>query len=116
MGWKKTGAALALGLLSGALAGCVYQQVPAPPPGPWPASPAPPAGGPHLAWLALLAAGLVTLVGVGLRFFHSQQAQEGGPPADREDAALLRTARDALGMLVRKRLRRLAPLWPGRRK
>ncbi|RJX29187.1 MAG: hypothetical protein C4525_14920 [Desulfarculus sp.] len=110
------GAALALGLLLGAAAGCVYQEVQPHPPVYWPSPAAPPQAGPHLAWLALLAAGLVTLVGVGLRFFHGAQAQEDGPPLDREDAALLRTARDALGLLLRKHLRRLAPLVLGRRR
>ena len=33
-----------------------------------------------------------------------------GPPMDREEMALLRTARDALTFLVKKRLRRLRPV------
>lgn len=109
----KLGPLLILGIFS-QLTGCVLLQVQAPPPAYWPERAAPPEAGGHLGWLLLLAAGLGLSVWVGLRMFHGLQAGQGGPPLDREDAALMRTARDALALLLRKHLRRLALFIPGR--
>ncbi len=57
-----------------------------------------------------MALGLVLFVGVGLRMFFSFQAGRGAGHMDREEAALLRTAVDALGMLIKRRLKRLKPV------
>lgn len=106
---KKLGTALSLGIISLA-AGCVYQYGGPPLEAYWPAPSRPPGSGGHLAWWAVLGVGLVLFVWMGLRMFLGFQANRGGQPLDREDAALLRTARDALAMLLKKRLKRLKPV------
>ncbi|MCB2225719.1 MAG: hypothetical protein KQH53_03495 [Desulfarculaceae bacterium] len=74
----------------------------------WPPPPPPPPTdhatlGLYLA-LALL---FLLFVGVGLAARRAWLRAGGLAPLDREDAALLRTARDALTYLVRRRARRL---------
>jgi hypothetical protein len=103
------GAALSLGIMSLAV-GCVYQYGGPPLEAYLPAPSRPPGSGNHLVWWAVLGVGLVLFVWVGLRMFLGFQANRGGQPLDREDAALLRTARDALAMLLKKRLKRLKPV------
>ena len=100
---------MSLGILGLAM-GCVYRYAGPPLGAYWPAPPHPPGSGNHMVWWAMLAVGLVLFVWVGLRMFLGFQARQDGQPLDREDAALLRTARDALAMLVKKRLKRLKPV------
>lgn len=42
-----------------------------------------------------------------MAFWRVRQRREDCLPLDREDQALLRTARDALGYLIKRRMRRL---------
>lgn len=100
---------MGLGLLALAM-GCVYRHGGTPLEAYWPAGPHPPGGGSHLLWWVLLAVGLVLFVWLGLRMFLGFQAGKPTTPLDREDAALIRTARDALAMLLKKRLKRLRPV------
>jgi hypothetical protein len=57
-----------------------------------------------------LLSALLALAWAGLRLVRAWRAASQGlsalPPVDREDLALLRTARDALSLLVNKQLRR----------
>ncbi len=87
--------------------GCVL--LISPPPAP-PAAIAPPApwvqaSGGGGVWLAAALLGLGMAWCLGRRLARARR--EGAGPLDREDLALLRTARDALRFLLRKRSRRL---------
>lgn len=67
-------------------------------------------------WLAMALA----TVAAGVWALRRGAGQAGGPPLSREELALYRTARDALGFLVKKRLRAMGvisidSLRPGRR-
>jgi len=72
---------------------------------------------PYLLGVAALA-GLMAL-GLALRAFGAGRRAAKGSPIDREDLALLRTARDAVHLLVQKQKRRLrlvrGRIFPGRK-
>ncbi|BEQ16774.1 hypothetical protein FAK_38400 [Desulfoferula mesophila] len=78
------------------------------PPPFWPPAPPPSVSESSSLGLYLLLglAGLL-LLGLGLAFWRVRQRREDCLPLDREDQALLRTARDALGYLIKRRMRRL---------
>ncbi|MFH1057815.1 MAG: hypothetical protein V1797_03920 [Pseudomonadota bacterium] len=109
-------AALGLALLAGCT-GCLHLREPA---SAWPLEtalaprPAPPRGGRgHLALTLLAAVMTLTALGWGIARRRRLRREAGlaGQPGraaalDREDLALIRTARDALAFLVRKQLAR----------
>ncbi len=76
-----------------------------PPPEPWPQAHPPAQGLSAGAWLSSFLG-----LGLGLVFMHwlgRRRAARGGLVLDREELALVRTARDALRLLVKRRR------WPG---
>ncbi len=81
----------------------------APPVG-WPPSPPPPSEPRALGLYLILGVLLILFMWVGLRARRTRLRRAGLAALDREEAALLRTARDALRFLVRRRLGRLRPL------
>ncbi|MCF8033860.1 MAG: hypothetical protein K9K66_17590 [Desulfarculaceae bacterium] len=86
--------------------GCLVLRA-APPPT-WPPPPPPPGrDGTSLGLYLGLGLLVLLLVGAGLAARRVWRRGGGLAALDREDAALLRTARDALGYLVRRRTRRL---------
>jgi len=98
----------AITLLTAPLSGCVLHR--AAPPAAWPQHPPPP-DEPHALGLYLILGVLLILFGwVGMRARRARLRRAGLTALDREEAALLRTARDALGFLVRRRLARLRPV------
>lgn len=104
--FKKFACLSCLAALLGAAPGCLAlrsRPAPAWPPPP----PPPPTDGATLGLYLALALLLLLLVGVGLAVGRALRRSGGLAPLDREDAALLRTARDALAYLVRRRARRL---------
>ena len=93
--------------------GCVALRLPAP--SAWPPAPPPPARDPQTLGLYLLLGFLLVLfVWVGLLARRAWQRGHGASPLDREEAALLRTARDALAYLAQRRLSRLRLVGRGR--
>jgi hypothetical protein len=96
-----------LPLLCGTLGGCVALRSPAP--GAWGFSPpSPPLPNQALGPCLSLVLFFLLLLGMGLGVARrARRRAEEGRPWDREEAALLRTARDALRYLVKRRLRRL---------
>lgn len=98
---------MALVAASCLLPACVLVRM-APPAPLWPPPPPPP--GRDAATLGLylvLALLLLLLVGVGLAARRAWRRGGDRLPLDREDQALLRTARDALVYLIKRRMKRL---------
>jgi hypothetical protein len=98
-----------------ALPGCLVVRVATPAPAWPPVTPPPPSE--SNAWGLYLLLGLAGLVllGLGLAVWRARQRREDCLPLDREDQALLRTARDALGYLIKRRMRRLRLVIAGKR-
>ncbi len=94
-------------LFCGALGGCVTLRSPAP--GAWGFSPpSPPLPNQSLGSSLSLALVFLVLLGMGLGMARRARRRAGeGRPWDREESALLRTARDALRYLVKRRMRRM---------
>jgi hypothetical protein len=90
-----------------ALPGCVVVRLAEPPPA-WPPAPPPPAGE-SFSWGLYLLLGLAGLLvlGLGLAIWRARERREDCLPLDLEDQALLRTARAALGYLIKRRMKRL---------
>ncbi len=99
--------ALLLPALGALLGGCVVLRLPPPIPV-WPPPPPPPPQNPRaLGLYLLLGLLLLLLLWVGLRARRAWRQAGEELPLDREDQALLRTARDALVFFIKRRLKRL---------
>lgn len=104
------------GLLAGGpLAGCAVLRLP-PPRELWPLAPPPSVQHPSALGL-YLSLGLLFLLLMLVGFWARRAWRRAGEglPLDREDQALLRTARDALVFLIKRRLKRARLVLVGRR-
>ncbi|MCF8043748.1 MAG: hypothetical protein K9K36_14035 [Desulfarculaceae bacterium] len=113
---KKIVGLVVSGLVSGGfLAGCVVLRL-SPPQLSWPPLPPPPSqdAGTMGLYLALgLLLLLFVLLGLGARRAWRQAGES--LPLDREDRALLRTARDALVFVIKRRMKRARLVLVGKR-
>lgn len=113
---KKKAALAAAGLASGALCpGCMVVRL-SPPQPVWPPAPPPPSqDAATLGLYLILVLLLVLFVLVGLAARRAWRQAGEGVPLDREDQALLRTARDALVFVIKRRLKRARLVLVGKR-